>query len=218
MAKIIPILNSKGGAGKSTLATNLARGFQLAGKRVLIADTDIQGTARAWRAMEHESIEYPPVLGFNPQSLEAELNAVKSSFDVILVDGAAKLSATAMVPAIKMANLILIPIQPSGPDIWATQDLIDIIKARREVANGKPETYFVMSMADDRTIMTRDVDEILNDFGIPRLEAKTWYRQAYKQVITEGETVFELGATDKARTEMEAILKEVMDILDGENK
>lgn len=216
MAKIIPILNSKGGAGKSTLATNLSRGFQLKGKRVLIADIDqMQGTARDWRGVEHEIIEYPSVLGFNPATLEHELKAVQSSFDIIIVDGAAKLAATAMVPAIKMADLILIPVQPSGPDVWATRDLVELIVARREVSNGKPDAFFVLSRKSDRTILSRDIEQVLEDFGLPKLDTGTHDWEAYKQAITDGETVFELKEGDKARKEMNDLLQEVIGILDG---
>ena len=215
MAIKISILNPKGGAGKSTLAIHLARGFQLKGKSVIIADTDEQGSALDWRAQEHESIEYPSVMGMNPSTLETDLKHLDKAVDVIIVDGAAKLTASQMVPSIKVANLVVIPLQPSGLDVWAVNDLVDIITARREATGGKPLTYFMLSKADDRTVLTRDVPEVLETMNLPVMKAKFSDREEFKKRVTDGETVFELPSSNLARQEAEAVLTEIEEIING---
>jgi chromosome partitioning protein len=70
MPTVISVLGQKGGGGKSTLATNLARGLQRHGCDVLIADTDPQGTASEWATLHPEGSDLPPVIGVQGAALE----------------------------------------------------------------------------------------------------------------------------------------------------
>lgn len=59
MSKIVAILNQKGGAGKTTIATNLARALQTINQRVLLVDSDPQGSARDWNAVSDGGLAPP---------------------------------------------------------------------------------------------------------------------------------------------------------------
>ena len=86
---IISILSPKGGAGKSTLCSNLARAFQLSGHNVLIIDTDPQGTLSDWLEQQDEQSDQPAVVTIdNARSMRQQLPTVAKVYDTILLDGA----------------------------------------------------------------------------------------------------------------------------------
>ena len=108
MSKIIAILNQKGGAGKTTLATNLARALQLHGHQVLLVDSDPQGSSRDWNAAGQG--ELVPVVGLDRPTLAKDIQALTDNRDFIIIDGAPQIAELA-VAAIKCADVILIPVQ-----------------------------------------------------------------------------------------------------------
>lgn len=127
--RVISFLNSKGGSGKTTLSTNLARAYAQSSSQVLLVDSDPQGSARDWHAAR-ENNPIPLVALDRPNALK-NLASVGAGYDVVLVDGAAKLSQ--MISA-----AVIIPVQPSPYDIWSISDLVDLIRARQEIADGRP--------------------------------------------------------------------------------
>ena len=118
MSKIIAVLNQKGGAGKTTLSTNLARALQLGGDKVLLVDSDPQGSARDWNAAGNG--ELLPVIGLDRPTLAKDIQAIRDNQDWIIIDGAPQIAELA-VAAIKCADLILIPVQPSPYDVWVLE-------------------------------------------------------------------------------------------------
>lgn len=142
--KVIAVLNQKGGAGKTTVATDLSRAIQLLGHTVLLADSDPQGSARDWAAANET--QPVPVAGFDRASLDRDIKNVARDVDYVVIDGAPQIKELA-VAAIRAADLVLIPIQPSPYDIWAASDLVDLVKARVDVTDGKLKAGFVVSRA-----------------------------------------------------------------------
>src|ERR1700742_4300468 len=126
--KIIAVLNQKGGCGKTTIAINLAHSFLNYGYKTLLVDSDPQGSARDWNAENDGQIL--PVIGLDRESLPNDIESVKSNYDFIIIDGAPSLAKLAAA-AVRTADFILIPVQPSPYDIWATADLVEIIKTRK---------------------------------------------------------------------------------------
>ena len=158
MSKIIAILNQKGGAGKTTLSTNLARALQLDGDKVLLVDSDPQGSARDWNAAANG--ELLPVVGLDRPTLAKDIQAIQDNQDFLIIDGAPQIAELA-VAAIKCADVILIPVQPSPYDVWACEDLVEIIKTRQEVTNGKPKAAFIISRVIKNTQLSKEIGEAL---------------------------------------------------------
>ena len=205
---VIAVLNQKGGVGKTTIATNLTHGLCLKGYKTLLVDGDPQGSARDWH--EANGAMLVPCIGLDRETILTDLKAVSSSYDIIIIDGApqiAKLSAA----AIRAADVVLIPVQPSPYDIWATADLIDLVKQRQEVAEGKPEACFILSRIIKNTNLSKDVIEALKDYDLPVLDAKTSQYVGYANSASKGESVFSSPSTLLACLEFKPIVDEVIE-------
>lgn len=122
MTTTVAVLNQKGGSGKSTLATNLAQVLHLAGKKTLLIDTDRQASARQWAAGRAEGLNGVPVVGVDIPPIDKGITAVSGGFDWVIIDGAPNVETLA-ASAVKVADIVLIPVQPSPYDIWAANEL-----------------------------------------------------------------------------------------------
>lgn len=204
--KVLAVLNQKGGSGKTTIATQLARGLQLAGHTVLLVDSDQQGSARDWRAVDEDNPV--PVIGLDRPTLDRDLKNV-SDKEFVVIDGSPQATSLAL-SAIKAADFVLIPVQPSPYDVWATNDLVDLVKQRIEMTDGKLKAAFVVSRAIQNTNIGKEVGAVLLDYGLPVLETKIMQRVCYPNSASLGKTVFDTEAENSnAVQEMTALVNEV---------
>ena len=211
MTKIISILNQKGGCGKTTIAINLAHSLNISGYKVLLVDSDPQGTARDWNALNEGSIL--PVIGLDRDSLATDIKSIQNGYDIIIIDGAPSIEKM-LIASVKVSDIIIIPVQPSPYDIWATADLVDLIKARQEVAIGKPFASFLVSRAIKNTKLSAEVSEVLKQYQLPVLNSYTTQKVVYPTSASEGKTVFNTISND-ASIEIESIKNELIKVLDG---
>lgn len=208
--KVIAVLNQKGGSGKTTIATHLARALQLQGSSVLLVDSDKQGSARDWSAVNESNPV--TVIGLDRPTLDRDLKNI-SDKDFVVIDGSPQATDLA-VSAIKAADFVLIPVQPSPYDIWATSDLVDLVKQRIEMTDNKLKSAFVVSRAIKNTKIGTEVSEVLIEYGLPVLNAKIVQRIAYPNSAAIGKTVFETESkTSDAVAEMNALATEVKSYL-----
>ncbi len=206
---IIAVLNQKGGSGKTTISTHLARAFQLEGKRVLLIDSDPQGSARDWAAMREDQ----PVstVGIDRPTIERDIKSI-ASVDWTIIDGAPQAQDLA-VSAIKAANFVLIPVQPSPYDIWATSALVDLVKQRIELTDGALKAAFVISRAIKGTKIGQEVGHVLGDYGLPVLQSRITQRVVFPSSAASGRTVFDDDADGGAAKEIQALVKEIEALL-----
>jgi chromosome partitioning protein len=200
--RVVAVLNQKGGSGKTTIATNLARAFALDGRRVAIIDADPQRTASEW-ASRHED---------TPDVYEADAAAIRSvlpelgGYDVALIDGAPSLEDRALA-AVEVADLVLIPVRPSGADLWSSEDVVDMARARRD-ATGAPSVAFVVSQQVARSTLARTADDALSAFDVDVMDARTSHRVAYAEALGAGRSVLDLPDATKAADEIRALARE----------
>ena len=205
---IVAILNQKGGAGKTTLATHLARSLQLTGAGVLVADSDPQGSARDWYAAAGEDSDLPAVVGIDRPALFRELPKISGGAEWVIVDGAPQVHDLAAA-AVRVADVVLIPVQPSPYDIWATAELVDLVQQRQEIADGQPKAAFVVSRQIQGTRLAADVREALEDYRLPVFTAGTVQRVIYANSATGGGTALDLEPNGPAAQEITAIKDEL---------
>jgi|GEM_PF-49871 len=208
---IVAILNPKGGSGKSTLSTNFARAMQLRGHPVLIVDTDTQGTMRDWQAMQDDHSDMPPVIGVDPKRMETDLGRLSMAYDVVVVDGTAKMMQ-GLGHTVKIADMVLIPVQPSGADLWAVSALAELIRTRQQIFNGLPKTAFVVSRQIQGSKLASEIDAALAEFELPVLKTRLSQRVIYAGALSQGLTVLDLEPEGKAADEVRNLTNEIVDV------
>lgn len=206
---IIAILNPKGGCGKTTIAINLAHAFKNIGYKTLLVDTDVQGSARDWNEKNEGSVL--PVIGLDRMSLAADIEAVKNEYNIIIIDGASQISNLTSI-VIKIADIVIIPVHPSPFDIWAVDDLIELIKSGQKIADDKPLSYFVISAAIKNTNLSREVVEALKPYKIAVLNSYTTKRVIYQTSASKGHTIYTSIFND-ATLEINGIRDEIIEVI-----
>lgn len=207
---IVAVMNQKGGAGKTTVALNLAAAMTETGTRVLLIDADPQQTAQDWAAVRDPP---PPfqILGLSKPVLHRDLPKLAADYDHIIIDGAPRNYEVAR-SAILAADLVLIPVQPSGADFWASRETVRLIQEAHSFKETQ-KSVFLVSRRIGRTALGRDVNEALSEFGIPILQAATTQRVAYAETLTAGSTVIESQPRGPAADEVRAILAEIQEVM-----
>ena len=203
--QVIAVLHQKGGSGKTTIATHLARALQLDGASVLLVDSDPQGSARDWAAVQDDNPV--TVVGIDRPTIDRDLKAIGHK-DFVVIDGAPQ-AADLAVSAIKAASFILIPVQPSPYDIWATADLVELVKQRIEVTDGKLQAAFVVSRAIKGTRIGGEVADALAGYALPILDARITQRVSYPGTAAAGTTVLESEPDGDAAAEVRALAAEI---------
>jgi chromosome partitioning protein len=148
------------------------------------------------------------VVGIDRPTIERDLKGVAQK-DFVVVDGAPQ-AADLAVSAIKAATFILIPVQPSPYDIWATADLVDLVKQRIEITEGKLQAAFVVSRAIKGTKIGAEVNEALAGYGLPVLEARISQRVIYPGTAAIGTTVLDDEPDGEAAKEIRALATEIV--------
>ena len=203
---VVAIVNQKGGTGKTTLATNLASVLAERGT-VLLLDSDPQASSQNWAASDWASPEGLAVKGMGKGNLLEQVRSMARDYDWIIIDGPPGITRTS-ADAVRAADLVLIPVKPSPLDVWAASDIVAAVRARQKSTNGMPKAAFVITMAQPRTRLGRQIDAALAEMGIPVLRARTTQRVAYPNAINEGNSVVD-GRDQTARNEILAIRGEL---------
>ena len=203
---VVAIVNQKGGTGKTTLATNLA--WALAEKAsVLLLDADAQASVQNWAAGDAPLPPNLTVHGTGPADLLQVVRTMATDYDWTIIDGPPGITRTS-ADAVRAADVVLIPAQPSPLDVWAASEIVAAVQARQQANNGRPRAAFVITMTQPRTRLSRQIDDALDELGIPVLEARTTRRVAYPNAINDGSSVI-TGRDQTARREILAIRDEL---------
>lgn len=207
---IISVLNQKGGTGKTTLAVNMAREYTKRTFKTLLVDSDSQGSALRWH--EESGGELIDLTCLPVTTLDKDVVKFKDRYERIIIDGVPRVSPLT-VCAIKAADVVLIPVQPSPYDIWATEDLVRLVKERIEITEGKLKAAFIVWRNIKGTLLGREIAEQLFSLGLPVFVHGSCQRIEYAKSVQEGRTVCELN-TDAAK-EIFHIVTELEEFIHG---
>ena len=207
---IISILNQKGGTGKTTLAVNIVREYTNRDFKSILVDSDSQGSALRWH--EESGGELIDLTCLPVNTLDKDILKFKPSYDRIIIDGIPRVSPLTLC-AIKAADVVLIPVQPSYYDIWATEDLVRLVKERVEVTDGKLKAAFIISRRIKGTLIGQDTIQQLQQFELPIFENGTYQRIEYAKAVQEGRTVCEQYTA--ATKEISEIVNEIERFYNG---
>lgn len=208
---LIGSINQKGGAGKSTAAVHLAHWLQRRGRSVHLVDLDPQGTSSFWLQASDLDIPYTYLAADSDVVLE-QLPPLQDQSDFVVVDGPAGLSdATRAV--LLLADLALIPVQPSGADVRSAVDAVRLVLQARRIRGGKPDARLFISRATRGTKLLAEARSVLSQFdGVPLLNTAITQRQVVADAFGQATTVLSAGTGPglEAATEFNALFAELL--------
>jgi len=212
MSNIVAVLNPKGGAGKTTLSLHLARALSERAPTLLV-DTDPQGSARDWA--EQAGGNAFPVVGVDRAgALKSTVNQLASSYEWVVIDGAAKLEEMG-AHAVSTAHLVIIPVQPSPLDLWACSDLVSQIKQRQAIADGIPTAAFQITRAKKGTTLAREIGEAVKDYELPLFDGSIHDRTIFAKSLSEGKSALDLEPNGDAAWEINHLVKQIKEAFDA---
>ncbi|MAY39052.1 MULTISPECIES: ParA family partition ATPase [Spongiibacter] len=207
---IIALLNQKGGVGKTTLATHIAGELALRGQQVILLDADPQGSALDW--IQRRSQQGLPrlfsALGLARETLHQEAPELARRCDHIVIDGPPRIAAIAR-SALMAAQQVLIPVQPSPYDLWASGEMIALVR-EAQVFRPNLAAAFVINRRVVRTVIGREARGTLDDQAFPALASEVCQRIVFADSVAAGRLARESAPDGAAAHEIRKLTDELL--------
>lgn len=207
--KVLTIAQQKGGSGKTTLAVNLAQAYVAQGKSVAVLDTDPQGSLGRWFMTRRDRLGDDVGVEFATSSawgVSYECDKLRKLHDFVIIDTPPKIDAD-LRPALREANLVLVPVASSQVDLWATEGVLEMAARER-----KP-TLIVLTRASARARLTATVMAEIAAMDTCCAAAQIGNRVVFAEALGMGLAAAELARTGPAAREIAALVAEIDAVL-----
>src|SRR5512138_3322153 len=183
----VMVMNSKGGCGKSTLATNVASYFASEGYKVALADYDPQRTSLDWLAVRPDDL--PAITPVDAH--DGGLRGVPRDTEILVIDAPARTHGTEMNELVRRAETIIVPVLPSPIDIRACARFMGELLELGKVQRAQARLAVVANRVRENTLMFEELDQYLGKLKVPYLAS---LRQSanYLRAFQRGMGIFEL--------------------------
>lgn len=206
-AKILTVAQQKGGAGKTTVTAHLAVAFTAAKKSVAVVDIDPQQSLAMWYRLREERLGdagagllVSAVKGWRSRS---EVEKLAREHDIVLIDSPPHAETEAKI-AVRSANLVIVPVQPSPMDVWATRPTLEL--AQQE----KVPALLVLNRVPPRANLTEEMLAEIKTYGAKIAKTRIGNRVAFASALAEGRAVGEFQPRGQAAAEIRALTKEIL--------
>lgn len=204
--RVITIAQRKGGAGKTTLAAQLAVAWAKSGARVAVLDIDPQGSLAAWAGLRRARLGDAEI-GFEFAALpgwraEQWIGDRARDADFVVIDSPPHVETEARI-AVRAAGLVVIPVQPSPLDLWATEATLAMARNERRPA------LAVLNRVPPRSSTTGHIAADLAQLGATVASSRVGNRVAFVQAMAQGLGVLETAAASPAAAEIAALAAEL---------
>ena len=205
---IISLQNQKGGVGKTTLAIHLSHALSLRGFKILFIDADPQGSSRDWAAARDRPTPFEIERCDRP-TLHREIEQMAKGYHHVVIDAPPRVTDIAR-SILVATDLVIIPIQPSPLDIWATHEITELIADASSIKE-KLKSVFLLNRIIGKTVIAAGVATALADYDIPLLTSRISQRVVYAEAFSSGMTVLDLGkSAETAIREIQQFTDEVL--------
>ena len=207
MAVVITVAQQKGGTGKTTLTANIASAFAPS-RRVALLDIDPQKSLGRWHSLRLKRLEQAAALAFSDISgwrLPAELDRLRRDHDVVVIDSPPQLDTDARV-AVRAADIVLVPIQPSLPDVWAAEGTLNLAREERRTA------YLLFNRVPPASKLRDTIAADLATRRLPLLRSALGNRAGFAHAFAAGLGVTEAAPRSTAAAELRALLAELQEL------
>jgi chromosome partitioning protein len=200
MGKVIAVAQQKGGAGKTMLVAQLAVALAESG-RVAVLDIDPQASLTIWgklRADAPKAARELTIATVSGWRLAAALDKLKAGHDIVLIDTPPVIDSDAR-RAIRAADLVLIPLNPAPPDLWAAEGTIKL------AAEEKRRIALIFNRAPAASRLRKRLEAEIAGRGLALLAPALANRAGYANAFADGLGVTEAGPTTQAAEEIRAV-------------
>lgn len=207
---IITIGNTKGGVGKTTLAVNLAISYYLSGQDILLVDGDEQHTAITFTDLRTEQLGKPgyTVVSLQGASLRTQVRQLADKYDDVIIDVGGR-DTGSLRAALTITDLLLIPVQPRSFDIWALEQIENLVKEAQNIND--LTTLVVLNAADAQGKDNEEAANIINEIpNLNLLPVNIGRRKAFPNAAAAGRSVLEYLPKDlKAIEEIKSLTNQI---------
>lgn len=211
-ARVVTVAQQKGGAGKTTVTAHLALALAALGEKTAVIDIDPQGSLSHWYRLRQAALGNAKtglvVTDVHGWRVAGEIERLSRDHKYILVDSPPHAQTEAKT-AIRAASLVVIPVQASPLDLWATRPTVEIAR------DAKVPVLLLLNRLPIKSPLQEEAERILGDMGVAVARSRIGNRVGFATSMNEGRGIGELAPKSAGAREMRNLALEVVETLAG---